>query len=187
MDQKVILIGPISAGKSTLSRLVAEQLDLPCRHMDGIRLGYYREIGYDEELAKEAHAAEGFWGLYKYWKPFEAYAVERLLTEPGSVVVDLGGGHSVYESESLLSRVERLMDPFPYVFLLLPSPDPDASIRALKERAGEIVSGGVDFHEHFVRHPSNYRLAKHIVYTEGRTPEECCAEIVGVVRPAVAP
>jgi hypothetical protein len=45
--------------------------------MDEYRWGYYKEIGYDEELAKHKRQTEGFWGVYQYWKPFEAYAVER--------------------------------------------------------------------------------------------------------------
>jgi hypothetical protein len=32
-----------------------------------------------------------------------------------------------------------------------------------------------------VTHHSNYDLAKHIVYTEGKTPEETCAEIVEII------
>ena len=36
--------------------------------------------------------------------------------------------------------------------------------------------------EYFVRHPSNYRLAKLTVYTEGRSPEETRDEILERVR-----
>lgn len=31
---------------------------------------------------------------------------------------------------------------------------------------------------HFVKHPSNYRLAKAIVYTEGKAPEQTVDEIL---------
>ncbi len=34
---------------------------------------------------------------------------------------------------------------------------------------------------HFVRHPSNYKLAKYVVYTEGKTPQETAEEILAVV------
>jgi shikimate kinase len=182
MDLKVILIGPIGAGKSTLSRLVAQRLGLPCRHMDQVRTRYYKEIGYDEELAQQIHDREGFLGVYRYWKPFEAHAVERLLSEGGDAVVDFGGGHSVYEDDVLFSRVERVLAPYPYVILILPSPDKEESIRVLKERKGKVVSSGFDFHEHFVRHHSNYDLAKHVVYTKGKSPAETCVEIEEIVR-----
>ncbi len=35
--------------------------------------------------------------------------------------------------------------------------------------------------ETFVRHPANGRLAKQVVYTEGKTPEETCEEIVELI------
>ena len=178
---KIILIGPISAGKSTLSKLIAEKLGLPCRHMDQVRVRYYKEIGYDEEIAKQIRRRGGFLRLYRYWKPFEAHAVERLLSENEKAVIDFGGGHSVYEDDALFARVQRVMAPYPYVILILPSPDKEKSVQILNERTGRVVSAGFDFHEHFVKHHSNYDLAKHIVYTEGKTPAETCAEIVEIV------
>jgi len=181
MNFKVILIGPISAGKSTLSKLVAEKLGLPCRHMDQVRVRYYKEIGYDENLADQIRKKDGFLGLYRYWKPFEAHAVERLLSENEEAVIDFGGGHSVYEDDTLFARVQQVMAPYPHVILILPSPDQEKSIRILNARTGRMVSEGFDFHEHFVKHHSNYDLAKHIVYTEGKTPVGTCAEIVEIV------
>ncbi|MEH2063238.1 MAG: hypothetical protein V7K50_13410 [Nostoc sp.] len=49
----IILIGPISTGKSTIGRLLAQKLGIPQCSMDDVRLDYYKEINYDEELAKE--------------------------------------------------------------------------------------------------------------------------------------
>jgi shikimate kinase len=178
---KVILIGPINTGKSTLSIIIGKKLGLHCRHMDQVRIRYYKEIGYDEELAKKIGKEDGFLGLYRYWKPFEAYAVERLLSENEEVVIDFGGGHSVYEDDRLFARVQEVMAPYPNVFLILPSPDKEKSIKILNERTGRIVSMGFDFHEHFVNHHSNYDLAKYIVYTEGKTPEETGSEIVELI------
>ncbi|MEH2239597.1 hypothetical protein [Nostoc sp.] len=77
----IILIGPISTGKSTLGKLLAQKLEIPQCSMDDVRLDYYKEINYDEELAQEIREKEGFQGIYRYWKPFEAYAVERVLSE----------------------------------------------------------------------------------------------------------
>jgi shikimate kinase len=175
---KVILIGPIGAGKSTLSMLIAEKLGIPCRHMDQVRARYYKEIGYDDDLAQQILNKDSFLGLYRYWKPFEAHAVERLLSENEEVVIDFGGGHSVYEDAALFARVQKALAPYPYVILILPSPDKEKSVKILNQRTGGVVSEGFDFHEHFVTRHSNYDLAKHIVYTEGKTPEETCAEIV---------
>ncbi len=182
MFSDIILIGPIRTGKSTLGSLIAQQLRLPQCSMDEVRFNYYQEINYDEELAKEIREKEGFLGIYRYWKPFEAYAVERLLSEHSNCVIDFGGGHSVYEDEELFGRVQRILAPYNNVVLILPSPDLEESIQILNKRNGGLVSNGVDFNEHFVKHHSNHDLAKIVVYTKGKSPEETRDDILNVVK-----
>src|SRR5262245_65693173 len=132
IQDSVIVIGPVGAGKTTVSNLVARCLDLPCVHMDDVRIGYYKEIGYSEEEAKRLYQ-QGFHALYRYWKPFEVHAVERLVAEPGPAVLDFGGGHSVQDDSALLARVARALEPFPSVVLLLPSENSEESVRILHE------------------------------------------------------
>src|SRR4051812_30428261 len=114
----IILIGPIGTGKSTVGKLLAEKLGIPQRSMDDVRFGYYKEINYDEEVARQIREIEGFEALYRYWKPFEAYAVERILSETGNGVIDFGAGHSVYEDEDLFKRVQRVLAPYIHVVLI---------------------------------------------------------------------
>ena len=179
---EIILIGPIRAGKSTQGKLLAEALGLPQCSMDDLRWDYYKEIGYDEALARQIGEREGFPGVYRYWKPFELHAVERLLAEHRDCVIDFGGGHSVFEDEGFFARAEAALAPFRNVVLLLPSPDPDESVRILNERSGGAVADGFDFHAHFVTHPSNHRLARMTVYTKDKTPEQTRDEILGMVK-----
>lgn len=196
MDKTIILIGPMSTGKSTVARLLAEQLDIPQVALDEHRWDIYAEIGYDAERASEiSRSDEGMVGLLRYWKPFEAYAVERVLADQRNCVIDFGAGHSVYEDEALFARVQRAMDPFPNVVLLLPSPDLDRSVEVVNTRFAQMLEKeGVpldpaifDVNAHFVRHPSNARLAKIVVYTEGKTPEETCAEILQAIKGSSTP
>lgn len=42
---------------------------------------------------------------------------------------------------------------------------------------GPTKAGKSTLAAHFVKHPSNYRLAKAVVYTEGKTPEQTADEI----------
>jgi shikimate kinase len=184
MSSDIILIGPIGAGKSTVGKLLADQLGLPQFSMDEYRWDYYKEIGYDEELAKQKRASEGLWGVCQYWKPFEAYAVERFLSEHQHCVIDLGAGHSVYEDPALFQRVERVLAPYPNVVLMLPSPDLDESLQILNEREEYVSDGYPNINEHFLRHPSNYTLAKFTVYTKAKTPEKTCDEILALVSAA---
>lgn len=183
MKSDIILIGPISAGKSTVGALLADRLGLPQCSMDSLRWDYYKEIGYDEELAKHKRETEGFSSLLQYWKPFEAYAVERLLSEHEQCVIDFGAGHSVYEDVALFQRVQQALAPYPNVVLVLPSPDLDESVQILNERNEYVPDGKPNVNEHFVRHSSNYELAKFTVYTKGKTPSETCDEILYLIKP----
>ena len=184
---EIILIGPIRSGKSTIGALLAERLRVPQVRMDRLRFGYYKEVGYEDAVRKRLEKEEGFVAVHGYWKPFEAHAVERLLVEHADCVIDFGGGHSVYEDANLFERVKRALAPFANVMLLLPSRNLDESVRVLRERtmAGNGWDGrsrGFDFHVHFVKHHSNHDLAKTVVYTEGKTPEETRDEILRQIR-----
>ena len=133
MDSTFILIGPMSAGKSTIAELLAEKLHRPHFSIDDERDKYYSEIGYDEvEVSRIAKSDQGMLGLLHYWKPFEADAVDRILSDHGDCIIDFGAGHSVYEDANLFSRVEHALAPYPNVILLLPSPDLDVWVGILK-------------------------------------------------------
>jgi hypothetical protein len=186
-DLTVILIGPMSAGKSTVGTLLAEKLGIPQYAVDDDRWDYYKEAGYDEVTARNiVNSDEGMLGFLRYCKPFEAYAVERVLATHRGCVIDFGAGHSVYEDAALFARVESALAPFPHVILLLPSPDPDESVAILNERfavllereLGEVDPALLSLNAHFTKHPSNRRLAKMAIYTEDKTPEETCDEIL---------
>ena len=188
MNKTLVLIGPAGCGKSTLGQLLAERLGFHHCPLDDVRIGYYEEIGYDKEMATRIRKSEkGVFGLLRYWDPFEVHAVERVLEEyRQSSVIDFGAGHSVYEDEEQLMRVEKALESFPNVVLLLPAPDLDRSVEILNARFAARLTDmdkatmgqWLKANEHFVRHPSNRRLAKIVAYTEGKTPEETCDEIL---------
>lgn len=184
MDKPIILIGPQATGKTTIARLLAQKLGIEDHELDEKRLDYYQEIGYDQALAEKIRSEEGFTALARnYWKPFEIHAVERVLEDFSDGVISFGAGYSVYDGK-LFDRAQRLLTPYPNVILLLPSPDADESAAILKKR---YIDQEPDIEPHpqelemidyFLRHPSNQRLAKHIVYTKGKSPEQTCDEII---------
>jgi hypothetical protein len=150
--------------------------------MDDLRWGYYKEIGFSEETQKQIGKKEGFAGIYRYWKPFEAHAVERLLSEHRECVIDFGAGHSVFEDDTLFKRIQETLAPYRNVVLLLPSPNLDESISLLRARNGDPAPGDFDLNSHFVTHHSNRDLATIVVYTKDRTPEQTRDEILTAVR-----
>ena len=178
MLSDIVLIGPIGAGKSTQGKLLAEQLKLPQCSMDDLRWNYYNEIGYDKTLAQQKRDTGGMGAVIQYWKLFEAYAVERLLSEHRNCVIDFGAGHFVYEEKALFDRVKQALAPYLNVVLLLPLPDMDKSWQILRQRNCDLPDDVHSINKHLLRHSSNSQLAKHTVYTDGKTPEATCADIL---------
>jgi hypothetical protein len=171
MRTEIVMIGPWGAGKSTLARLLAEKLELPHAPLDPVAWDYYQEVGFEWERAHQIRAAEGALAFCRF---------------------DLGAGHTVpapWDDETMFDRVQQALAPFQNVVLVLPSPDPDRSTAVLRERSAEEwwlkeirERHGFDLNEHFIRHPANERLARHTVYTEGRSPEETRDEILEWLR-----
>lgn len=177
MISDIVLIGPVRAGKSTQGRLLAAALGLPQVSLDDERWQYYREIGYDDELGREVRRRGGFLALVMYWGQFDPYAAERLLADHRDCVFDFGA--AIYESRENLGRVRRALAPYPNVFLLLPSADREESLHILSERDDDPPADlNFDFNRRFLNHPSYYELARHTVYTAGKTPEETRDDIL---------
>ncbi len=187
MNQTIILIGPMGAGKTTIGKLISEQLGLQNVSLDEIRQPYYDEIGYDNAVAKQIHSERGMAGILEYWKPFEAHSVERVLQDYDNCVIDFGAGQSVYDDEALFAKVKMALEPYPNVVLLIPSADKDEAIQALDTRIppdvpAEIIPWYKDMNAYFVRHHANTDLAKIVVYTQAKTPDETCDEIIGKLK-----
>jgi len=151
---------------------------LPHSSMDLLRWLYFEEIGYDRLVAREKYNENGIWGLYRYWKPFEAYAVKRMLDDFKECIYDFGSSQSVYEDDDLFKQVSDLLSPYPHIILLLPSPDKKESIHMLNTQKTYPSVDLWPINEHFIHHHSNYDLAKHIVYTKGKAPEQTCDEVL---------
>ena len=88
----------------------------------------------------------------------------------------------MYEIDTHFARVEKVMKPYQNVVLILPSADQDESVRILNERMGkEVAPDDFDINAHFIKHHSNYDLAKFTVYTKGNSPEETRDEILDLL------
>lgn len=179
-ESDIILIGAMGVGKSTIGKLLASRLDLPQVSMDKLRWEYYKETDWSEKRQEDIRGKEGFSGVYKYWKRYDVYAVERLLQDHKNCVIDFGAGHSIYENSYDLARVSELLAPYGNVVLLLPSPDLDESISILKDRHADTING-VEVIEYLVSHPSTRELAELTIFTENRTPREIMDEILSEV------
>jgi adenylate kinase family enzyme len=185
LRSEIILIGPPFAGKSTVGKLLAVELSLPQISLDNLRWDYYREIGFDDSLAKEIRHKGGFLAVVAYWSLFNSYAIERILAHYHHCVFDLGVGPIVFENNILKTQIANALIPFINVVRLLPSPNLDTSINVLKER-GKHLKGtnaqGFDWSTYFVKSDANRQLAKYEIYTEGKAPAETCHEIIALLQ-----
>lgn len=176
----IILIGPMATGKSTVAKELAKITKLRRVPMDHVRWYYYIQDGfdvvYDESL-------DSFTERVEYWKEFEAKAVRKIVTEfPGSII-DFGAGHSHFPKEEHFKIAKDALAPFQNIFLLLPSESKDESLeicnQRLQERSKrELKESEVQVNKNFIFHSSNYDLAKHIVYTKDKKPQETAQEII---------
>ncbi|RDZ11753.1 shikimate kinase [Priestia megaterium] len=180
MQTPIILIGPMCAGKTTVGEMVAKKLNIPQCSMDEVRFYYYSEIGFSKETQQNIREKQGFQGMYAYWKPFEAYAVKRILEDYQHAVIDFGAGHSVYEDIKLFQQVEKTLKPYQSLFLLLPSADREESIQILHQRLHQVTDDNdvFELNKHFVTHPSNHILAKQTFYTKGKSADTVAEEII---------
>lgn len=182
MNTEIILIGPMGAGKSTVGKLLAEKLELPQISLDELRWKYYAEQDYDDKIAQQLIEQKDYFGLERYWNNYDPYAIKRILTEHHNCIFDFGAGHTVYQDTKLFGSVRDLLKSYPNVVLLLPAPDPAISVQILQERNLEFDAANHNLNEFFVRYPGNYELAKFVVYTQERTPEQTCNEILDLVK-----
>lgn len=178
----IILIGPVRAGKSTLAGLLSERLGQPLVSLDNLRRHYYREIGFDDALAATIRREGGFLALVLYWQLFDAYAVERVLADHRGCIFDFGAGVGPAESSEYFSRVQRALAPYPNVILLLPSPDIEESLSILQARdARPPADLNFDLNRRFLEGGLYQRLARHTLYTMGKSPEESRDDILGLL------
>ncbi len=179
----ILFLGPVRAGKTTLARLVSTYLLLPHVSLDEVRRAYYHEIGYEEELAKQIRAQSGFLARMYYRQLFDAYSVERVLRDYPKAVIDFGAGVGPYENRDQLKHIQELLALIPNIFLILPSPDMEESLRILEQRdtcpPGDL---NFDINRHFLLHPGYRLLAKHIVYNQNKTAEQSCLEVLALLK-----
>lgn len=185
MRKEILLIGPMGVGKSTVSALLSERLDLQQISLDDIHMYYYYKQGYNRAQANKLSKQLGGQAMYSYFKPFDVEAVVHMLQDFKNCIFDFGAGHSVYEEKGHFAKVSNSFQPFENVVLLIPSADHEESLAFLLERAKQLGRNPredqIALVKHFIEHDSNWNLAKFVIYTKDKSPEEICTEVLARV------
>lgn len=179
--EDIILIGPVGVGKTTTAKLLAEKLNKPLVSMDDLRLGYYKEIGYDDNHRAELKEKIGQKAVYQYWKVFDAHSVERILEDHENCIFDFGGGSTVMEFDVEFKRIQTALAPYSNVVLLTPSSDKHESLEIIYKRKN-VVTNGWNLLQHFVFNGQYEKLAKQTVFVKDKTAEQVCDEVLSIVQ-----
>ncbi len=178
MKNNIILIGPIAAGKSTICKGIAKKTGLEHVDVDKLRAEIYPELGYSEEEALEKEKMDGIKGWYMYQKPYELAISKKLLHERENSVISFGGGHSVYHDEMRIKEFTELMSKEPFVFMLTPCEDVETATQILDRRITN--NDEKELNPLFVGSETNKKVAKYIIYTEGKTIDDVIKEILSI-------
>ena len=176
----IILIGPLKAGKTTVGRLLAENLGCPFCPLDIYEHRYAREVGYKEQLAEQIRAEQGVYAWYEYRRKHFDHVVIRFLQDQNSAVLELGGGHPILPTHEQQLRVNRALARYENVILLIPDPDLNRSRYICRERQRP-ERRNPDLNEILLGDRRYFELAKHVIYTHGSSPDESCEEILALL------
>lgn len=155
LDNSIILIGPMCAGKSTISNDLANKTNLERISLDARdKLKKY----YQEE------------NKFSNFKDFELYLTASVLTNLDSPkIIDFGAGHSIYENPLMFMEFKKLIDKFSNVVLVMPSENKEESIQIttdrLIKRNGMPTNQKLEDNKHFIESPCNYEIATITEYT----------------------
>ena len=119
----IIILGPQGVGKSTITKLLGEKLQMPVISSDD-----YINQG---DWVMEKNRKEGW--LKRKENEFGG-AIKFLKTNLGKpVILDIGGSHGVWEGEQL-KQILSMISNYPNRFLILPTNDTQKSKEFLRSR-----------------------------------------------------
>lgn len=178
---KIILIGAMGVGKSSVAKELAKRMNMQYIDIDELRWDYFAQFpDYDEKKVDELFATENEIAAFQYFKPFEAKFTVSVLQKFSSGVFDFGAGYTVYNDENLFSMVKSAFSPYKNVILLRYSTNAAESFEALRSRHADVPEKIYNtLNTEFINSPCNEILATQIINTKGLSVNE----IVDVIIP----
>jgi len=144
----IIIIGPQGVGKSTLTKVLGEKLNMPVIGSDD----YINQGDWAVEPTKKQgwikRKENEFSGMLDF--------LNQNLGKP--VILDIGGSHGVWEGKQL-KKIKSLIENYPNRILLLPSEDSDKSQEQLRKNLlkRELgMEGSIEYWKSILNQDENY-------------------------------
>jgi shikimate kinase len=163
LPQKIVLVGPMGAGKSTIGRLISKQLNIPFKDTDHV----IEELcGADVPWIFDVEGEAGF-------RQREASVLKDLMNEPSLVLATGGGIILSQENRKLLKQADRVIYLFADAEHLVRRTDKDKKRPLL-----QVVNPRQKIIDLLLERDPLYReVATHIVTTDTRSPKLVAREI----------
>lgn len=170
----IIIIGPMGAGKTTVSQEIHKRNNMPLISLDD------RNQLNDLYEETERNGLKG--------KDAEFYLTARTLTsikEPAIIV--FGAGHGDYPNKTMETEMGVLLNKFPNIICLEYSENKEESLEVLNKRISQRKENQdrteqvFRDNEHFIYDSSFEAFAKKVIYTKDRTPEEVADKVLDFV------
>jgi len=163
LPQKIVLVGPMGAGKSTIGRLVSKQLNIPFKDTDHV---IEERCGADIPWIFDVEGEDGF-------RQRETSVLKDLMNETCLVLATGGGIILSQENRNLLKQADRV------VYLLA---DAEHLVRRTdkdkKRPLLQVANPRQKIIELLIERDPLYReVATHIVTTDTRSPKLVAREI----------
>jgi shikimate kinase len=167
--KKVILCGYMASGKTTTAKLLAEKSGLPYIDLDEV---------IEQNTGKTISQLFEGGGEIKFRK-LEHDALNSIVNGANGFVLSLGGGTPVYANNHLALQRDDVVSVYLKVSIgelakrLRSQPGQRPLIDALKDEELDEFIG-----QHLFERSYYYHQAKHVVSTDGKSPEEIVNEIM---------
>lgn len=190
MKLPILFIGPMYTGKSTLATLLAKRLQVPETPVDYVAGYYYVKQDIDLEKLAQVMGSENVQDYIDFVRPYELNALRSICNEFPNSIISSGAGHTYYTDQIHVDELLKIREQTQNIFLILPSENEETSQGILRDRmltdrrvresetklkTREIVNNAM------IASTSNRALAHHVIYTEGKTSEECLEEIINLL------
>lgn len=165
--QKIVLVGPMGAGKSTIGRLVSKQLDIPFKDSDHV---IEARCGADIPWIFDVEGEEGF-------RQRETAVLQDMMME-SSLVLATGGGIILREKNRLLLKQADVV-----IYLCA---DVEHLVRRTEKDKKRPLLQVADPRQKIIellaeRDPLYREVATHVVTTDTRSPKLVAKEIANEI------